>query len=63
MERPHFVYANWEFTCSECDEVFPANTLMMVHRERLAPRICGLGVKPSTKYLCEACGKLLLESL
>jgi hypothetical protein len=60
LARPHFVYANWAFNCSECLEQFPANTLMLVHRERLARAAGSIGSK--TVYLCEACGRLLLES-
>lgn len=61
--QPHFIKAAWPFTCSECLEEFPGDSLMMIYHERLAPRVSGTGVKADTKHLCEACGKLLMESL
>lgn len=51
----HFTLACWPFTCSECLEEFPADSLMMI-----------VDVYPvlrnNPKRLCEACGKLYLES-
>jgi hypothetical protein len=61
MDRPHFVPADWPFDCSECRERFPANSLMMVYRERTAPDVLTKKVVTTTRHLCEECGKLLLE--
>ena len=60
--RPHFIRADFSFTCSECLERFPINSLLMVYRECLAAAPLLMGVRPATKHLCEECGKLLLES-
>ena len=62
-ELPSFVRASWPFTCSECLEEMPEGSPMMVYREELAPRRCGVGVRPATRRFCEDCGKLLIESL
>lgn len=61
LSGPHFILADRPFVCSECGEEFPANSLLMIHRERLAPPVLFGSVKASTKHLCETCGKLLLE--
>lgn len=58
IERPHFTSSCWDFTCSECLEEFPADSLMM-------PVDLPLGVPAVQRHaakLCETCGKKLLET-
>jgi hypothetical protein len=58
MKRPHFTSSCWEFTCSECLEEQPANSLMMeVWRPAGEPLI-----RQHKATLCEKCGKKLLET-
>jgi hypothetical protein len=60
VSRPHFIPADAPFVCNECGVQFPADSLLMIYRERVLT-MYRMGVKE--RKLCEECGKLLLESL
>jgi uncharacterized protein with PIN domain len=58
--RPHFIPCDAPFSCNECGETFPKDSLLMIYRERV-PKMYRMGYEE--RKLCENCGKLLLESL
>lgn len=60
MKLPHFVPADWPFTCSECDEVQPCDALKMVYYERVSQ---GGRVRQVRRVYCKDCGEFLLDSL
>jgi len=55
MKRPHFTRACWPFTCSDCLEEMPAESLMMVVDKTPLNKL-------GRSTLCETCGKKLLET-
>lgn len=60
MSRPHFVPADADFTCHECENGFRQDDLQMVYLEKYSRNG---NVLSKRRVLCEDCGKLLIESL